>query len=341
MSQLTIPKNFGQISQRLTTAGSADELGAGIQSGLAVVGYRGKSWSIKFGGTEHPMLRADDGTPKSAMDFVIVKAASTISKLYYPQGYVEGSTAKPDCWSIDGVKPDRAVATPQHSNCANCPHNQWGARVTDAGKQGKACQDHKRLAVVPLDDIDNEVYGGPMLLRVPAASLKTVKEYGDKLNQMGWPFYAIGTRITFGTEAYPKFVLTPVRALDDAEADKIAALREDPRVARILNESAIENDGAPEEDPFAKLPPPPPKAVAKRPTDTVKMQPKPAPVIEGEVVDEETGEITPAPKPAPKPAVAAKPAPKPESTASEVSDLDDDTGAKAPASFDAMLDDLL
>jgi hypothetical protein len=195
---------------------------------------------------------------------------------------------------------------------------------------------------VPLDDIDNEIYGGPMLLRVPAASLKTVKEYGDKLAQMGWPFYAIGTRITFGTEAYPKFVLTPVRALSDEEADRIIALRDDPRIGRILNESVVESEGAPAEDAFAKLPPPPPK----RHTDTVKMQPKPAPkpapVIEGEVVDEVTGEVLQA---APKPAVSPKPkpAPKPVQVIDEDGEIGDDNAgaAKPPASFDAMLDDLL
>jgi hypothetical protein len=92
---------------------------------------------------------------------------------------------------------------------------------------------------VPVADIDNELFGGPMLLRIPAASLKDLKAYGDLLNSYQYPYYACATRISFDPkEAYPKFVFNAIRPLTDDEGRKVMALRDDKRVATVLNESS-------------------------------------------------------------------------------------------------------
>lgn len=212
------------------------ELGAGVTAGFAVVGYRGKVWNIKHRGEETIQVRSDDGTPKAAMDFVIVKAAANISKIFYIDGWVEGSSAPPDCWSVDGVRPDPASPKKQCTNCAGCPMNQWGSAITPAGKKAKRCTDSKRLAVVPVDDIENARYGGPMLLRVPAASLADMANYDGNLMSKGFPYFAVHTSITFDmNESYPKFVFIARRALNDEEAVKVLAMRDGDQVARILS----------------------------------------------------------------------------------------------------------
>lgn len=217
----------------------ADELGAGITGGFAVLSVRGKVWRAKHHGEERPLLR-EDGEPKSSIEVVILKGAPNLSKIYYEQGYAEGSNSPPDCWSVDGRVPDAASPKRQSQTCAGCPHNAWGSRATPNGK-GKACADSKRLAVVPLDDIRNEGLGGPMLLRVPPASLAELKTFADRLNQLNEAPCSIGTRIGFDMKAeYPRLTFKPVRRLEVEEIRTVAELRNSPTVERILA-TAVEN----------------------------------------------------------------------------------------------------
>jgi len=248
---------LGAVSSKFAAV-RADDLGAGISSGFGVIGYKGKIWSIKAGGNEHKLLRPDDGTPAASIELVILRAGEHVSKVYYSSSFVDGSNAKPDCQSVNGIKPDKTIPNPVHPQCADCPMNQWGSRVSDDGKPGKACQDVKRLAVVPQNNIRNEALGGPLLLRVPPASLKELKTYADQLQGHGFPYFAVATRILFDMEkAFPRFIFSAIRALSDEEADDVLAMREDPRTKRITEEAVefLDNAGeapAPQAPPVAK-----------------------------------------------------------------------------------------
>ena len=317
-TELTLPKGFGAVSSVFRGSAGNDELGAGIASSYGIIGYRGKVWSTKYQGKETQLLRDDGDGPRGSIEVIIVKSASALSKIFYKGGYVDGANSAPDCWSTNGVTPDSAAQNKQHPTCAACPMNAWGSRVTEAGKQGKACSDSRRIAVVPLNDIDNEAMGGPMLMRIPAASLKDLKAYGDHLNSFQYPYYAVATRIFFDSkEAYPKFVFTAIRPLDDNEAKKVLALRDDRRVGQVLNESQ-EYKSAPEQEEQVFGPPSPfeqpaPKAVAPK-----AVAPKPAPV---------TPKVTPKPEPVVAPTqVFAEPA---------------ETTGTAPSSFDDMLENII
>lgn len=239
-NDLSLPDTFGPLPSAFAGAAfSNDELGAGVASSYAVMGIKGKVWSVKFGGEEKQLLRDDGDGPRNSIEVVIVKASPAISKIFYKNGYVDGANAPPDCWSGNGVTPDTSVKEKMCATCADCPMNAWGSRTTDAGKQAKACADSRRIAVVPVSDLANEAFGGPMLLRVPAASLKDLKAYGDLLNQHQYPYYAAATRIAFDSnEAFPKFVLSAIRPLNEVEASVIKELREDKRVATVLAEKA-------------------------------------------------------------------------------------------------------
>lgn len=237
MTQL-IPQNFGQVSKHFQNVQAEDDLSAGIQSSFGMIGYRGKVWSIRYRGDELQLMREDGDGPKSSIEVVILKSPKSISKIWYEHGYVEGSNSAPDCFSNNGVYPDPTSQNKQSEACATCPHNQWGSRITPAGKQGKACSDNKRVAVVPLGDINNEMFGGPMLLRIPAASLQDLAMFGQKMQQMGYPYYSIGTRIQFDpNESYPKFKFSAIRPLTDEEAELVLMLREGHTVERILSEN--------------------------------------------------------------------------------------------------------
>lgn len=268
-----VPFAPGQVPAAFRGATDGDELGAGIQSSFGIIGYKGKVWSTKYQGTENALMRDDGDGPRNSIEVVILKASPHISKIWYEQGFVDGSNAPPDCFSTNGMAPDPASPKKQSNTCAGCPRNAWGSKVTEAGKQSKECADSKRLSVVPSADINNDALGGPMLLRVPAASLKDIKGYGELMQSYGYPYYSVVTKIAFDPqEAYPKFVLTAQRVLTEDEAVKVAALRTDARVDRMLSTAVdmVKHEPlapAVPASPFAQQPnpPPPPAVVAQVP----------------------------------------------------------------------------
>ena len=123
---------------------------------------------------------------------MIISASPAISKIFYEAGYQEGDAEAPDCFSTNGVSPDPASPKKQAELCASCPQNRFGSRANlVTGAKGKACQDSKRLAVVPADDMHNETFGGPMLLRIPPASLQGMGTYNAHLQNAGHTFYSV------------------------------------------------------------------------------------------------------------------------------------------------------
>ena len=123
-----------------------DDLTAGVEGGFSVVSFRGKTWRIKHGGEEVPVTD-DNDNPIPGLEVVILKASKDVSKIYYAKKYSEGDEGEPDCYSLDGIRPDSGANNKQASGCAACPHNQWGSRITDNGKKAKACSDNRRIAV--------------------------------------------------------------------------------------------------------------------------------------------------------------------------------------------------
>ena len=328
MSNIVIPNNFGAVSTRFAAHKSEDDLSAGVSSGFGIISYRGKVWRTKFRGEETSLMREDGDGPRASIEVVILKAANHLSKIFYKDGYKEGSTESPDCFSTNGLTPDINSKAKQANTCANCPMNAWGSRITPAGKPGKACSDSKRTVVVPLADMDNEVFGGPMLLRIPAASLQDLAQYGQKMGALGYPYYAIGTRISFDVkEAFPKFVFSAIRPLSDEEADRVLAMREDPRVGRILSEAEVTPEQAAPAEVASAFEQPVAKIAAPKP-----VAPKPAPMP---AHDPETGEVK---AEAPKRDYKKKPAPV---AAPPVEEEDAPTSTSFDDELDAQLDGLL
>ena len=275
-----LPHNFAPPSSIFGDDPKDNSLGSGITTGYPILRIKGKVWAISRGGNEpHVLMRPDGDGPRNSIEVVIVAASQFVSKVWYEQGYVEGSTDAPDCFSPNGVVPDSLSTKKQHNTCNGCPQNAWGSKITPAGKKAKACQDSKRVAVVPLGDVRNEAFGGPMLLRVPAASLAAIKAYDDQLGAYGHRFYTVGTRMSFDAgEAYPKLVLEPLGSLADEQALVVKELRGSSVVEAILAEgSDLEQE--PSTVAAAAAPAPvTPKVTTPLPPAPSPVAPKPAPV---------------------------------------------------------------
>lgn len=221
-----------QLPAHITALGdqmiSADDLIAS-GGGFPVVSIKGKVFHIARGDSKDMVMR-DDGTPAASIEVVILRANPRLSKTYYAQGYEEGSIDKPTCYSNDGVEPAADSQEKQSVKCATCTHNQWGSKITEQGSKAKACADVKRLAVAPIGQLND-----PMLLRVPAASLKSLTEYGDKLKKRGVKYPAVSTKISFDfSVAYPALTFTPVSFITEAMARQVQEIMVSDVVNQII-----------------------------------------------------------------------------------------------------------
>ncbi len=250
-----------QALQALMQSMQGSEMQQNVGVSFAVVSIKGKQFAIKYSGQTTPLTMNINGQvyAQPFFDVVIPMAKAELSKTYYASGYAEGSDEAPTCWSEDGVNPlaplEQRPIDPRTGtacvDCRLCPMNAFGSKVTNDGKQAKACADTRKLLVVPvvpsgqLDaqgqdigvmDGDNVRFGGPMLLRVPAASLRVFAEYDQKLQQMGLPYFGVVTRLEFDqTQAYPKFVLKARRVITEAEANKVLEIRNGSMAKQILD----------------------------------------------------------------------------------------------------------
>lgn len=265
----------------------------------------------------------------TTLEVVIVGANPRLSKTFYQEQWSKDSEpAGPDCFSLDGIKPDASVAAPQNDVCVSCPNNAWGSRVAPNGQQLKACSDQKRLAVVAADDPTGAIY----LLQVTPAALKGLNTYQKELSMRGIPAEVVKTKIGFDTDAsFPKLKFGFGGFLDEDTQAAVDGLFGTDEVLEITGEKVVEAAPAP----VVAKPKPAPVVVEEE-----EEEPAPAPKKKGfgaksaPVVDEADEEEAPAPKKKRAPA-AEKPAPKAKAKAAE----DGDNLADELAALIAGLDD--
>jgi len=211
----------------------------GLQAGFAVIGTKGRNWRIKYRGEEELIM--DGRNPVPSLDVVIVGVSPFVSKNYYEKGFEQDSAEAPDCFSVNGVTPDASAAHKQSPTCAVCPKNLMGSKISDAGKKVKACQDNRRISVVPLGDILNESYGGPMMLRLPYMSLGNLAKYGTEMQRYDAQPFMVGTRLSFDLDVtYQLLEFEALGWLTEEQATMVAKVMEDPLIERMLETEVVE-----------------------------------------------------------------------------------------------------
>ena len=314
-----IPFEGGKLPSFLKTAAAgASELMANVGGGgFPVMSIKGKVFSLVKGGERETLMNPNDPDEvATSINVVILKANPNLSKVWYAKNFVEGSDAKPDCFSHDGIAPDPSVETPVAKKCSACPKNEWGSKITEDGKKAKACADSRRLAIANVDEIDH-----PILLRCPAATLKPLAEFGAELAKRNIPYNAVLTKIGFDREAAsPKLTFKPVGFLSEEQFAQVQKVLGEEVMTSIL--------GKPGEEAV------PEAAAAAEPAETPKAAPvaekpkaKAKPVVSEDEVGEALGEAKPEPK-AEAPKAEAKPAAKkPEPKVAEDDGLEADLDA--------------
>ena len=271
------------VGQRRSLLNSAAQ--ANVQASFAIIGYKGKNWRIKYRGDDK-VLTDDRGLPQQALDVVVIGVAAGISKQYYAKGYTEGDNAAPDCFSVNGTTPDASSPKKQCNTCAVCPMNQWGSKITENGTKAKACQDSRRIALVPDGDLENEGFGGPVMLRLPPTTLANFAQYGATLEKRGAGMEYVVTRMTFDLDfAYPRIKFAPLRWLTQEEAvtivgtDGAGGMCAHPAVERMLNEAVEEVAHDPKQQEADPLAAGGPAAVFTQPTQAAPATVEVAPVV--------------------------------------------------------------
>lgn len=215
-----------QLPAHLRKKAKAENVFAAAMSagGFFVVSIKGKVFHVQRGDERTLVTKpGDDDEAAGSLEVVILATNPNKSKVYYDHGYEEGSNAKPSCYSNDGIAPATDAEDPQSRKCATCPHNQWGSRITDSGGKGKACADSMRLAIAPAGQVND-----PMLLRVPAASLKTLGSYGSQLAKRGVEPMHVVTKIGFDySVAHPALTFKAVRFVEEDELAEIEQVLSD------------------------------------------------------------------------------------------------------------------
>lgn len=274
--QINLP---AAILQQFAALNGENDLAAGVSAGFPVISIRGAKWRIVEGGEEHPIYMPGTTDLAPSIKVVILKANANVSKTFYSGAYVEGTDAKPDCYSNDGVRPAADAASPQCATCAQCPQNVWGSKVSPNGSKIKACADVRRVAVLPVDDLSYS----PILLRVPAASLSDLAAYGKALSKRKIPYSMVSTKLSFDPEAaYPKIMFQYDRVLSQDELATVAERISDPVVEDVIGLGANRGGAAPAEpaeDKFG-IPAdvaPPAQVAAPAPAPEPVAKPAPAP----------------------------------------------------------------
>lgn len=193
----------------------------------------------------------DPESPATYIEVVLIKVNKHKSKVWYASGFQEGQESKkPDCYSKDGVTPAGDVDKPQAKSCSACKFNEFGSRLSETGRKGKACADSVRVAIAKPDLLND-----PYLLRVPAASMRGLGEFGQVLAKRGVGYQMVVTRIAFDqAEATPKLTFKPVGFLDEAAFNKVQEMVDSDIVKNILaSESGwTEERSAPAQEPVEK-----------------------------------------------------------------------------------------
>jgi hypothetical protein len=245
--------------------------------GFPVISIKGKVFHIQRGDERELVTKTGTSDePASALEVVILSVNPNKSKVFYNSGFVEGSVAKPTCYSNDGIAPASDAEEPQSKKCNVCPHNQWGSRITENGGKGKACGDSMRLCVAPAGMIND-----PMLLRVPAATLKTLGQYGSQLAKRGVEPQYVVTRVGFDYNvAHPALTFKAMRFVEEDELATVESTLTDEadiidQITGVAEKPSISVESVAESAPVAEP--------VEKPVEAKK--PKPAPKKEVKEVE--------------------------------------------------------
>jgi len=245
----------------------------------ALVKGGSKTKRIALGNNKFVLKVGGEEISKSAtnkMEVVIVNAAGDVSRTYYGSAYdPDGEATAPDCWSPNGRTPDASIASPQHTNCDNCPKNIEGS---GQGKT-KACRFSRRIAVVLAGDIEGDVYQMELKSKSFFYSKKDpgdldhmpFDQYANYVGSQGYNLNNLVTEMRFDEDAtVGKLFFRPTKFLEEHEWEAAKKQQETPAAKNAVVMTVAQTDGVTKK----ALPKPEVKAAVEEDEAEVIAEPK-------------------------------------------------------------------
>jgi len=237
-----VPEN---IPAYLATAGLAREMNADAAAGISTgfppsIRIKNGKFRLVDGAGEEEIVKPSQLVEGQFLDMVVLRAKPGLNKVWYAKPYDPSAEASaPDCFSLDGIKPDPSVQAPQCANCASCPQNAWGSGRNQAGEatKGKACNDNKILAVL--------YKGGVYQFKIPPASLKNWAVFVKNLSARDVPLGGVVIYVSFDDDS--DFSVLKFRVggfIPEAAIPKLMEYVSSPEVAEIVQPTVPANPPA-------------------------------------------------------------------------------------------------
>jgi hypothetical protein len=241
MSEMTI---FGGSNLPAHLQGKAEgfnaKAGGGVQvsTSMRALRHGGKIWSVKINKDDENIFKGPDGRNAQDLYVAIVEVRGVVSNRFYTGEY-GADDAELKCFSVDGKTADALVKIPEHSNCMQCPHNEFGSRGG-----GKACADYRRVVLVPVDaqiDPDGSVSNvtlqdSQLRWDIPAASLRNYDGYWQVLDDNNAPMNGVVTRLSFDDDSrFPKIKFSAAGWLNEDQFAAVEAMADDADVKKIID----------------------------------------------------------------------------------------------------------
>lgn len=170
-----------------------------------------------------------NGEPMPGNQVAVIILSSVFEHTYYERQWQPGNPDLPTCYALglaeEGLGPHPAmqespdVFQPQSPDCASCPMAEWGSSRTG---RGKACQQRRRLYMIPAGFYSQAANGGweldlvedpqdlvtmaPALLKLPVTSTKNWSTYVHELSrEFQRPPAGVVTRVSVQPDAKSQF----------------------------------------------------------------------------------------------------------------------------------------
>lgn len=117
------------------------------------------------------------GNPIKGNEVNVVVLKDIYENTYYPGEYDADNKAPPACYAFGDdekeMAPHPQASDPQAERCKDCKMNEWGSS-TKGKRTGKACQNRRRLALIPAGDLSPEAVAKAEVVyfKVPVTSGK-------------------------------------------------------------------------------------------------------------------------------------------------------------------------
>lgn len=185
MTQPQLPAHLLNRQVRSLTEHASDGMGSSLPPHISI---QGNSFTfIDAAGTEYQ--------PVLTFDATIVDASDVLCKRYHDKPYDPSATTyePPACWSANGIAPSREAVKPQSLDCASCPHNERGSKISQiSGASMKACRDERWIAVL-VPQMPQMIFQ----LVITPGSFKTWKNYTEQYRNYGVELSLGLTRFSF------------------------------------------------------------------------------------------------------------------------------------------------